>query len=100
MTESVLKVRSSYENILASLYQEKIWAGKVVYNFLGKDEKHEEFPTYFRLKRRCGKEVYPNKNHVTSHPFGKLMLRLLYSLKPKTLVACHKTYFKSKLRRY
>ena len=48
---------------------------KMVYNFLGKDEKHGEIFTYFRLKHHCGKEVghfsntvYPNKNHVTTHP--------------------------------
>ena len=30
---------------------------KIVYNFQGKDEKHGEISTYFRLKHHCGKEV-------------------------------------------
>ena len=43
----------------------------MMYNFLGKDEKHREISTYFRLKHHCGKEVktvYPSKNHETTHP--------------------------------
>ena len=49
----------------------------MVYSFLCKDEKkHAEISTYFCLKRRCGKKsaifrtVYPNRNHVTTHPDG------------------------------
>ena len=55
-TESVLKVRSFMRDILASLERGKMWAGKMVYNFLGNDEKTGR-NLYFRLKR-CGKEVW------------------------------------------
>ena len=47
---------------------------KMVYNFLGKDEKHGETSTYFRLKIHCGKEVghFPcsvsKLKHVTTQP--------------------------------
>ena len=49
---------------------------KGVYNLLGRDEKHGEILSYLKncLKHRCGKKsdifrtVYPNRNHVTTHP--------------------------------
>ena len=45
-----------YEDILTSLDRGNVgW--KMVYNFLGKDEKHGEISTYFRFKHYCGKEV-------------------------------------------
>ena len=50
MTESVLKSKKLYENILIG--ENVGW--KMVYNFLGKDEKTW---TYFRLKHHCGKEL-------------------------------------------
>ena len=55
-TESVLKVRSFMRDILALLDQGNVgW--KMVYNFLGNDEKHGEISTSFRLKHDCRKEV-------------------------------------------
>ena len=44
-----------YEAILEALDRENVgW--KMVYNFLGKDEKHGEISNYFCLKHRCRKK--------------------------------------------
>ena len=55
--ESVLKVRIFMRDILAWLDWGNVgW--KMVYNFLGNNEKHGEISIYFRLKHHCGKEVW------------------------------------------
>ena len=56
VTESILKVRSFMRDILA-LFDRGNVGWKMVYNFLGNDEKHGEISTYFRLKHDCRKEV-------------------------------------------
>ena len=54
-----------------------------MYNFLSKDEKQGEISTYFCLKHRCEKKsdifhtVYPNKNHVITHPVNVSPSKLL-----------------------
>ena len=55
VTESVLKVRS-FRRISWHHLIEKNVGWKMVYNFLGKDEKNPgEISTYFRLKHRVSK---------------------------------------------
>ena len=65
--------RTLNEDILASLDQEKCGL-KLVYNFLGEDEKTQRNLYLLLLKTSLWKEVrhffrtlYPNKNHVTTH---------------------------------
>ena len=46
-----------YEDILASLDPEKMWAGRWCITFWVKMNKHGEISTYIRFKHHCGKEV-------------------------------------------
>ena len=70
MTRFCTQSKKPYEDILTSLDHEKFCIA-----FWVKMKKHGEISTYFCLKHHCGKEVwtffrtvYPNKNHVTTHP--------------------------------
>ena len=45
-----------YEDILASLDREKMWAGKWFITFWVEIKIHREISTYFRLKHHCEKK--------------------------------------------
>ena len=71
MTELALKVRSLKMLSWSHLIGENVgW--KMVYNFLGIDEKTQRnLPTFDQNVRTVYsniRTVYPSKNHVTTHP--------------------------------
>ena len=78
MTELVLKVRSLKMLSWLRLIGENVgW--KMVYNFLGIDEKTlRNLPTFDQNVRTVYsniRTVYPSKNHVTTHPVNALQMR-------------------------
>ena len=78
MTELVLKVRSLKMLSWLRLIGENVgW--KMVYNFLGIDEKTlRNLPTFDQNVRTVYsniRTVYPSKNHVTTHPVTTTLLK-------------------------
>ena len=57
MTRVCTQSKKLFDDIMASLDLENMWAGKWCITFWVKMKKHGEISTFFRLKHHCGKEV-------------------------------------------